>query len=618
MPIAVLAPDLVGKIAAGEVVERPASAAKELIENALDAGARQIRIEVRAGGRELLKVTDDGCGIPRDELPLALRQHATSKLRTADDLTCIATLGFRGEALGSLAAVARVTIVSRTPDAPSGYEISARDGAHSIPRPVACPMGTVVTVRDLFANVPARLKFLRAATTEHGVIGRIVGAYALARPEVRFELLIDGRRMVATDGGGDRLNAIVGVYGAEVAAQMLPLDPKAAEVPGMRVDGYVSAPALNRAHRQGLTLFINGRWVQNRALGFALEEAYHSLLMIGRHPIAVVDVALDPELVDVNVHPTKSEVRFVDERAVCRAVSRATRAAVLQHGRSAIPDFALSPVAYAEPVVQAEFATGGLPRLRWPDPRTGAYTDTPATEPPIRPAIAMVPERDGLPATALPPIPAPNGRNLGPAPTPETPPGHLPPLRVLGQAGASYIIAEGPQGVFLIDQHAAHERILLDQLLAGVAQAAPDSQLLLEPLVLDLTPPQAEAVEAASADLAALGFAIEPFGARAWTVKAVPAALARNGRVRSLGETIVTILEEAAQGGQGQNWIERLAGVTACHSAIRANQVLTLEEMRALIAQLERTTLPRTCAHGRPTMLHVNLGDLERQFGRHG
>ncbi|HEU5329230.1 MAG TPA: hypothetical protein VFU78_14125, partial [Thermomicrobiales bacterium] len=217
-----------------------------------------------------------------------------------------------------------------------------------------------------------------------------------------------------------------------------------------------------------------------------------------------------------------------------------------------------------------------------------------------------------------PPIPAPNGRNLGPAPTPETPPGHLPPLRVLGQAGASYIIAEGPQGVFLIDQHAAHERILLDQLLAGVAQAAPDSQLLLEPLVLDLTPPQAEAVEAASADLAALGFAIEPFGARAWTVKAVPAALARNGRVRSLGETIVTILEEAAQGGQGQNWIERLAGVTACHSAIRANQVLTLEEMRALIAQLERTTLPRTCAHGRPTMLHVNLGDLERQFGRHG
>jgi DNA mismatch repair protein MutL len=233
--------------------------------------------------------------------------------------------------------------------------------------------------------------------------------------------------------------------------------------------------------------------------------------------------------------------------------------------------------------------------------------------------VAVVPERDGLPATALantPPLPPPTGRQ--PAPTPETPPGHLPPLRLLGQAGASYIIAEGPEGVFLIDQHAAHERILLDQLLAGVAQAAPDSQLLLEPLVLDLTPPQAEAVEAASADLAALGFAIEPFGARAWTVKAVPPALAHTGRVRNLGETIVTILEEAAQGGQGQNWIERLAGVTACHSAIRANQVLTLEEMRALIAQLERTTLPRTCAHGRPTMLHVNLGDLERQFGRHG
>src|SRR5215210_4073112 len=313
--IAILPDAVADQIAAGEVVERPASVVKELVENALDAGARHVRVEVRAGGRELIKVTDDGCGIPREELALALQQHATSKLRGAEDLERIATLGFRGEALGSIAAVARVTLTSRPPGEASGYEIAGHGGERSEPRPAACPRGTTVTVRDLFANVPARLKFLRAAATEHGVIARIVAAYALARPEVRFELLVEGRRALATDGSGDRLNAIVSVYGAEVAGQMLPLDPEAAEVPGVTVSGYVSVPALNRAHRQGITLFVNGRWVQNRALGFALEEAYHSLLMIGRHPLAVVDVALAPELVDVNVHPTKSEVRFLDGRA---------------------------------------------------------------------------------------------------------------------------------------------------------------------------------------------------------------------------------------------------------------------------------------------------------------
>ncbi|MFN8515395.1 MAG: DNA mismatch repair endonuclease MutL [Chloroflexia bacterium] len=415
MPIALLPLDLVGKIAAGEVVERPASAVKELIENALDAGARRVAVEVRAGGRELLKVTDDGGGIPREELPLALQQHATSKLSSADDLARIATLGFRGEALGSITAVARVTLTSRPPDAPTGYEIVGHGAERSVPRPVACPPGTTVAVRDLFANVPARLKFLRAAATEHGVITRIVSAYALARPDVRFELVLDGKRALATDGAGERLNAIVGVHGAEVAAQMLPLDPEAAEVPGVEVAGYVSAPALNRAHRQGILIFVNGRWVQNRALGFALEEAYHSLLMIGRHPLAVVDLRLDPELVDVNVHPTKSEVRFLDERAACRAVSRATRAAVVHFGRAAIPEFHVSSAAYAEPLVQGELESGLA--LRWPDRASGTLGNVPvATAPPVRPAIATVPERDGLPATALartplppPPPPSRNG-----------------------------------------------------------------------------------------------------------------------------------------------------------------------------------------------------------------
>ncbi|HEX5504887.1 MAG TPA: DNA mismatch repair endonuclease MutL [Thermomicrobiales bacterium] len=596
MPISLLPPDLVGKIAAGEVVERPASAVKELVENALDAGARRVRVEVRAGGRELIRVADDGGGIPRDELPLALQQHATSKLRSAEELARVATLGFRGEALASLAAVARVTIVSRPPAAPGGHELAGHGAERAGPRPVACPPGTTVTVRDLFASVPARLKFLRAPATEHGVVARIVAAYALARPDVRFELVIEGRRALATDGAGDRLNALVSVYGAEVAAQMLPLDPAAPEVPGVTVGGYVSAPALSRAHRQGITLFVNGRWVQNRALGFALEEAYHSLLMIGRHPIAVVDIALPPELVDVNVHPTKSEVRFLDERAVGRAVSRATRAAILAHGHAAVPGFSLGAN-----------GAGARPLFH--------HDAGPA---PAQPRLALDPTgRDAPPdAASHAPPPARDDRPVGEPPPTAAPPGRLPPLRVLGQVGLSYIVAEGPDGVFLIDQHAAHERILLDRLLAGAERAAPDAQLLLEPLVLELTPPQAEALEACAGELAALGFAVEPFGGRAYAVRAVPAAL--TGRTRNLAETVGALLEEAAQGGQGLSWLERLASVTACHSAIRANQALSLDEMRALVGQLERTTLPRTCAHGRPTMLQVGLGELALQFGRHG
>ncbi len=467
MPIALLSADLVGKIAAGEVVERPASAVKELIENALDAGARRIAVEVKTGGRDLLKVSDDGCGIPRDELLLALQQHATSKLRSADDLAEIATLGFRGEALGSITAVARVTLTSRPPDAPTGYEVVGHGAERSEPRPVACPVGTTVTIRELFANVPARLKFLRAAATEHGVITRIVSAYALACPEVRFELTLDGKRALATDGSGDRLNAIVGVHGADVAVQMLPLDPEAADVPGISVAGHVSAPALNRAHRQGIMIFVNGRWIQNRALGFALEEAYHSLLMIGRHPLAVVDLRLDPATVDVNVHPTKSEVRFLDERAACRAISRATRAAVVHFGRAAIPDFALSGSAYVEPLVQGQLDSGLT--LRWPAPRPATQiapdispvidavpeADAADYQPPMRAAVAVVPERDGLPATTLahtpqaPAPPAPPARNgqTAASGTPEHAPGRLPPLRVLGQIAASYIIAEGPEGL---------------------------------------------------------------------------------------------------------------------------------------------------------------------------
>lgn len=608
MPIQLLPSELIGQIAAGEVVERPASVVKELVENSLDAGATRIRVDIRAGGRELIRVSDDGCGIPAEELRLALAQHATSKLASASDLARIATLGFRGEALGSIAAVATVTISSRARGSAAGYEIEGRGVERTAPRPVSRAEGTVVTVRDLFVEVPARLKFLRAASTEQAAIARFVGAYALARAGVRFELFIEGRRALATDGSGERLNAIVAVYGAEVAAHMLPLDPDAAEVPGVRVSGYVSAPSLHRAHRQGITLFVNGRWVQNRAIGFALEEAYHSLLMIGRHPIAAIDIELPPQQVDVNVHPTKSEVRFVDERAVGRALSRSARAALLKLGPVAVPSFALGGHAtlVATPDFQSRFATGSA---RWPDePPDGA-------EPPAHLANGRGSAPSSLHGTLSTSSGVERHVDEAPAGVPSTGGERLPPLRVLGQVAASYIIAEGPEGMFLIDQHAAHERILLDRLLLNARQATPDTQLLLEPLVLELTPAQCEALELCSGELGVLGFTIEPFGGYTYAVRAIPAALA--AAKPKLDDLLVAVLEEAARGGQDLSLLERFASVSACHSAIRANQSLTIEEMRALLGQLERTSLPRTCAHGRPTMLQVGLGDLERQFGRH-
>ncbi|MBA3415835.1 MAG: DNA mismatch repair endonuclease MutL, partial [Chloroflexia bacterium] len=339
-PIRLLAPDTIGKIAAGETVERPVSAVKELLENALDAGARRVRVALREGGTGLIEVADDGRGIPPAELPLAVQRHATSKLAAFEDLDALATLGFRGEALPSIGAVGDLAIRSRPADLPHGTAIRVRFGAVSAPAPVAAAPGTVVTVRDLFANVPARKKFLRQAGTEAGYAVRAVGAYAAAYPAVAIELVVDDRRAFATTGSGDPVVAALETYGAEVGGAALPLAPleESAAVPGVAVAGWVGAPSVTRSHRQGIVLFVNGRWVQHRALSYALEEAYHSLLMVGRHPVAVVHLTLDPAAVDVNVHPTKAEVKFVDERAACRALSRSVHAALSRAPQAALPD----------------------------------------------------------------------------------------------------------------------------------------------------------------------------------------------------------------------------------------------------------------------------------------
>lgn len=582
MAIQLLDQATIGKIAAGEVIERPASVVKELVENALDAGARSIRVEIVAGGRDLIRVRDDGSGIAPDDFHVALQRHATSKLRSFDDLATLRSYGFRGEALASIAAVSDLEIISRPPS--MGHATSARSHFGQLGRIEAAPaaIGTAITARDLFANVPARRKFLRQDATEAGYIQRVVVASALAFPAVRFEFVVDGKMVLNTDGSGDLGNAIVGVFGAGIASEMMPIEPGDEEADERQreivVSGYVGLPSLTRGNRQQVILLVNRRWIESRQLSFALEQAYHSLLMVGRYPVAVIHLDLSPDQVDVNVHPTKREVRFSDERAVFAALQRAVRATLLQHTPSqSIPTVVESPL--ETPALQRRLALAHPERFR-PVTRQMEADINGAAEKPGTAELA---------ATRSAPI-----------------------LRVLGQVGSTYVIAEGPDGMYMVDQHAAHERVLLERLLARTAKAEPDAQTLLEPLIVEPEAKQLEALEQCVEGLAQLGFQIEAFGGGTVAIRAVPAVMSR----RDPKSTLLAILEEVANGGRESAQLDALAASTACHSAIRAGDPLSIPEMRELIIQLEQCASPRVCAHGRPTMLHLSQGELERQFSR--
>ncbi len=577
MPILRLTDETIGKIAAGEVVERPVSVVKELVENSIDAGSRDISVAIESGGSVLIQVTDDGVGMSPDDLLLAIERHGTSKLTTFEDLSTLATLGFRGEALPSIAAVSRFSVRSRPAGSDAGSELTVDHGLLRPLRPVAMPPGTVVTVRDLFGNVPARRAFLRQPGTEASYIGRMIGAYASAYPRIRFRLTHDGRQVLATDGRGDQAAIAIAVHGPEFASGILPLpdlEPSLA-VPGVTASGWVSLPTLTKSHRQAMNFFVNGRWIQHRSLGFALEEAYHSLLMVGRHPVAMVHLTLDPAAVDVNVHPTKAEVRFRDERAAARAVQRTAHAALAGAPRDRLPT-----VTWDRPAERDDAVARPLPM--------------------------------SLPPEAVREPPLESAHDEGPAHRSEDHPSGLPMLRVLGQIGASFIIAEGPSGMYLIDQHAAHERVLFERIMGQLARQSVDRQPLLEPMVIDLTPEQLAMCDRSRDELAAIGFEVDPFGDGSVVVRSVP-AVARGG---NLSGRFRAILDELVSGGNGQSWLESVAISTACHTSIRAGQPLSIPEMRELVAELERSAQPRACGHGRPTMIHLTQDEMARQFSR--
>jgi DNA mismatch repair protein MutL len=555
MPIKVLADEIVSKIAAGEVIERPASVVKELIENSLDAGATQIAVEAQGGGVELIKVSDNGTGIPASELELAFHRYATSKIGNLDDLEKISSLGFRGEALPSIAAVAEVEISTQTSSDPIGSYMYLRKGEVVRKESRARSQGTTVTVRRLFRYFPARLKFLKSANTENSHIAHLVSQYALAFPEVKFSLVLDKRQSLRTTGNGDLREVVSEIYGSELAQRMLKVEQRDGLA---KVSGLTSPPSLARSNRNYLSFFINRRWVHSPLLTRATEEAYRGLLMDGQHPIAVINISLPPQELDVNIHPTKAQIKFCHEQTVFSSLQKAIEEAL-----------ARTPIASSK-TVPFSVSSG-----QWQSPR-------------------MI--MDNEPAFVVAQLPTLE----------------LPVLRVLGQLANTYIIAEGPDGLYLIDQHAAHERILYDRILVQWSQKEVEVQGLLQPITIEFSPREEETLKVSKESLAEFGFAIEPFGNRSYLIRAIPALVARANIIEIIG----ALLDSLASKENLNPWEEKIAQSLACHGAIRAGQQLSNEEMRELIMQLEQTKQPRACPHGRPTMIHLSAHQLEKEFGR--
>jgi DNA mismatch repair protein MutL len=579
MPIRILPDHIASQIAAGEVIERPASVVKELVENALDADSAAIRVEIRGAGKRLISVTDNGLGISKDELMLAVSRHATSKLARAEDLFRIETLGFRGEALASIGSVSHMLIESRTVDSSTGATLLVEGGKMGELRQAGMPQGTRVVVQDLFYNVPARLKFLKTDNTERRHVEALVARYALAYPNVRWELEVDGQLTLQTSGNGDRREVLANLYGVDIAKKMLEVDFLEE---GYHIHGFISPISLTRSNRREITIFVNGRWVKDTAVTAAIIKAYHTLLMVGRFPIVVLFLDMPPEAVDVNVHPAKAEVRFREGGIVFSRSQRAVRRALL----------AYSPVPELRPKQFWSGVEGESQKM---------------TDPAWQMAAQIRPGDDDGDAQRQTRINIHTGALDSDA---------LPLLRLVGQVAATYLVAEGPDGLYLIDQHAAHERVLFEQMMAQQAQHKVPAQALLEPVNLVLPPEKARLLDEQLTVLDKIGFDVEPFGPNTYTVRAIP-ALVVGGDPEAALNVIVEDFEED-ESPLAEEIEAKLTARICKRMAVKGGQKLSPEEQRALLLNLEKCQSPRTCPHGRPTMIHLSADLLERQFGRRG
>ncbi|MBI5688176.1 MAG: DNA mismatch repair endonuclease MutL [Verrucomicrobia bacterium] len=592
--IRLLSEQVVNQIAAGEVIERPASVVKELLENSLDAGARQVRVGFRAGGRGAITVADDGWGMSRDDALLCLERHGTSKIAAAEDLEDVRTLGFRGEAIPSIAAVSRFTLTTREHDAPSGTRVEIAGGKILNVQEVGAAPGTTVEARSLFFNLPARRKFLRTPQTESAHIHHIVTLHALAHPAVAWRLQDEDRVVLDLAPARTLAERIREVYGAEFFQDLVPLPES--EMAAARVSGFVGRPGVSRGTRDQQHVFVNGRPVESRGINFALLEAYHTALMRGRFPVAFLFVEVPPGAVDVNIHPTKREVRFRDEYAVRAAVTLTVRRA-------------LEPQATAAPVQPVRLTL---------QPETVDAAPAPVEQ---RLPLAQAWDTKRRASSApLPSVPAPTPDTTeAPRPTPDASrPTQADDWHVIGVIGQLYVLIESGEGLVLLDQHAAHERVLFERMLKQLEQGAAPSQRLLMPATLELEARDAAFVREHMAVFLQMGIGLSEFGPKAFLVDALPPWLPARVDLRQLFRDI---LDEVRAGGASLSKLrlgEDAVATTVCRHAVKAHDPLSVPELDSLLRELRACDLPYTCPHGRPTMIQLSYAELEKKFGRRG
>ncbi|MCS7041326.1 MAG: DNA mismatch repair endonuclease MutL [Bryobacteraceae bacterium] len=649
--IHVLPDQVANKIAAGEVVERPASVVKELLENSLDAGAGDIRVEAEGGGRRLIRVTDDGCGMLRDDALLALERHATSKISRVEELECIATLGFRGEALPSIASVSRMVIETRAAEEPVGARVEVAGGRLLSVSECVRPPGTSITVRDLFFNVPARRKFLRTEQTELAHIASLVTHYSLAHPAKSFELVHEGRTLLSAAPVATAAERVFQVFGAETLEELVELEPRTAAEGRFTLSGFISRPQVQKTNRNSIFLFVNRRLIRDRLLLHAISAAYANLMPPSAFPFALLFLDCDPGEVDVNVHPSKTEVRFRAASFVHDFVRDALRETlVASRPAPAAPLPSLPVPGVSQPAARLpyseftqaleDFRLAGIP----PDtPRSVLPELTLAPPPEPQPRLDLQPADPPTPpgpapAAAAPPTPAcPAAEPAAAPPGPEAsrlrlpdthasipeglaldPPSSMAALeqvRILGQLHDSFIIAAGPDGLWIIDQHVAHERILFEKFLDRLSRGRAEQQRLLLPLILTLTPAQEADYQRIAGELSRAGFETEPFGHRTIAVKAAPADLPPQNIEQAVFE-ILEIADAELRRFTVEEFRAALAASLACRAAIKINTRLEPEKMEWLVRELARTRYPMSCPHGRPVALRYSNRDILRSFHR--
>ena len=618
MNIEQLDPHVAAQIAAGEVIERPASVVKELVENSIDADATRIIVEIKGSGVEQIRVSDNGSGIPADELSLAFQRHTTSKLRNAEDLQTITTLGFRGEALPSIASVSIVECHSRTPNTEAGTRICMQHGSmQGPPHAYGCSVGTTFQISDLFGNTPVRKKFLRTRNTELNHIQQAVARYAMAQPGIKFLLIMDSRNTLETPGSGRLIETILALYDIETAKNMLELSLEREDI---SISGYTANREAHRGSRAEITTLVNGRWIRDSNLAYAVEQAYEKTLPPHRHPISVINIAIPGHLVDINAHPTKQEVRFKSSTKVFGAVRQAVEQTLLEH----------SPIHHIQRPLRSQVQTSPrLSPLEAVNPE--ALEPGPSLSPETPPTEIIANNEQSQSGK----IPASESQGRLPGPEPQAQPTwqdvssdqleeRLAPdqtlsitlrqLKVLGQSANTYIVADHPNGLCLLDQHAAHERVLYDNLQADAKKGRAKAQIMLIPITTTLSPQQSDMTREYSELLERYGFTITPGENDEWTISTVPAVM--NNLAGNPEGMLTNLLDELVFETVTTEVEKALTATMACHSAVRAGDHLTLEEMESIIQQLAYTHDPHTCPHGRPTSLQLKNSHIEMEFRR--